>query len=409
MWKRLVFLLLVGVWLAPWPDLIPKGKRFPVGVWPAWERVKNRKDAADFATYYYATQVAFAGGDPYRTKSLSRAARKDLTRKSVHPYFYPPPFVLGMAWTQPLDLKTAYHAWFWFNQLCLLATLWIFWKWFRAGPLLLAFLGLTFTPFVDNIRMGQANLPVMMLAIVGLWHTRGLWVSAAAMCKMSPALLLGWWSGRGMFQPVIVACVGAVAFSLAALPLIGWEAQWAFYTEILPKFSNGQYHGLSVPITLPANHSIADLFNQYWPGPDKHSLDPLAKKWTSIVALGLLMLIVLVGHRRRDPLGEACIAGALVVLLVITPVYTYEHHLAMLALPLAAAGAALTQGRLQRWWWPILLVGYWWLAWPLVWLRSVQDSFPDLHWFLQESKFFGEGILLLACLAGAVRSPKAPT
>ena len=129
MWKRLVFLLLVGVWLAPWPDLIPKGKRFPVGVWPAWERVKNRKDAADFATYYYATQVAFAGGDPYRTKSLSRAARKDLTRKSVHPYFYPPPFVLGMAWTQPLDLKTAYHAWFWFNQLCLLATLWIFWKW----------------------------------------------------------------------------------------------------------------------------------------------------------------------------------------------------------------------------------------------------------------------------------------
>ena len=50
-----------------------------------------------------------------------------------------------------------------------------------------------------------------------------------------------------------------------------------FYTQILPTFLDGSYHGLKVPIGIPANHSIPDLFNQYAPG-TAHRLSPLGQR-----------------------------------------------------------------------------------------------------------------------------------
>ena len=97
----------------------------------AWHGAHRDKTGRDFASYYYAVQVAADGGDPYTTGQLGSAAREDATRKGVHPFFYPPPFVLGMAWALPLELRTAYRVWFWLNELtCLLAAI-LLWRWWR--------------------------------------------------------------------------------------------------------------------------------------------------------------------------------------------------------------------------------------------------------------------------------------
>ena len=378
------------------------------GAGRAWTAVASSPDARDFATYHYAAQVALDSGDPYDTPALSAAAQADGTRRQVHPFFYPPPALLGMVWVGPLSLSTAYKVWFFIQNACLLGILVVMSRWIGASPLLLAGVLATFTPLPDNLKMGQANLPVLLLAVVGLWRGSGLAMGAAGMAKMSPALFLAGWGAKGRWRSVGIASMTAVGLSILTLPLVGFDSQFRFFTEILPGFSSGEYHGLKVPITLPANHSIPDLLNQLWPGPDRHHLDPKAALATKLLSLGLLAGLVPVFRRARGPLGEACAFGALAVLLTITPVYAYEHHLAFLLLPVIALGVALERGVIARGWWAAAAPVYFFIAWPLYMLRPAQGALPAMHWAFQESKFFGALGLAGLCVYAAWRTGGAP-
>ena len=377
-----------------------------VSVVPAWNKVKDAKHGRDFATYHYAAAEARDGGDPYNTPELSKRARTDGTRAKVHPYFYPPPFVLTVLWSPSFELLTSYRVWFWLNQGFVLLCMAMFRRWFRAPWSVLAVLLLTFTPITDNAKMGQVNAAVMAAAVAGLWRTNGALVGAAAMAKMAPALYLAGWGVRRAVRPLLTAVAVAVGSSLLALPWVDLETQLRFYTDVLPGFSTGNYHGLTVRIGLPANHSIPDLFNQLWPGPDRHTLSEAsarASKACSIVLLGALLVVL---RRRADRLGTAAGFGALTVLMVVTPVYTYEHHLVMALFPAAVVGAALVEGRLGRWGWVVGLPSYFFTAWPLYWLRPLQKAVPEMHWLLQESKFLGLMGLGVLCAVIAMRSPR---
>jgi len=379
-----------------------------ISLWPAWNRVHTVKHGRDFATYYYATQALLDGGDPYETPALSARARAEDTRRKVHPYFYPPPFLLGMLWVAPLSLKIAYNSWFWINQVFLVGLFWSFWRWLRVSPILLGLVAVTWSPITDNAKMGQANLVVLLLMVLALRWRSGLILSTAAMSKMSPALLLGWWGVRKWWRAIAGAVFGAIALSVLTLPLMDFQTQLRFYTDVLPGFSSGDYHGLTVRISLPANHSIPDMFNQVWPGETEHVLSASAQRASSVVSFGLLGALAWLSRRRRDAIGDACIAGAFTVLLLIIPVYTYEHHLVMMLLPVVALAAALQHGRIHRRWWPVLGFAYVVTAWPLFWLRTVQNWVPDASWVIQESKFFGMLTIGVACLVAALNSPETP-
>jgi len=379
-----------------------------VQIGPAWTAVRASQSGRDFATYHYAVQVAAEGGDPYSVRALGAAAREEGTRRSVHPYFYPPPFLLAVAWTLPLSMPAAYQIFFWMNQAFLGLTLWVLRRWTGASWLSLGLVAATLTPLGDATKMGQANHLVLLLLSVALWRTSGAWLSAAAMAKMSPALLLSWWGARIHWKPVFIAALGAVLWSVAALVLVDFPTQLRFYTEILPGFSSGEYHGLKVPITIPANHSIPDLYNQLWPGPSKHRLSEVAQRAASLTSLGLLAGLVVYARRTRDAIGDAALAGAFTVLMVVTPVYTYEHHFALLLLPAVALARAWEVGRLGRTATVLASVSYFFAAWPLYVLRPLQKSAPDsLSWFFQESKFAGAVGLALMCLWAARNSQSA--
>jgi hypothetical protein len=369
------------------------------GLRPAYERVSTAPSGRDYASYYYAVQVAADGGDPYDTGALEAKARKERTRKEVHPYFYPPPFLLTMTWALPLSLPKAYLGMLVLNEALLAATVALCLGPFGVAPWAVALLLAVFSPIPDNAWMGQANLLALVPALAGLAAAPrrpvlgGVLVGLAGMIKMSPALFLLYWAIQGRWKPVAAAMATAVLLSVATLPLVGLDAQLRFYTDILPGFSSGDYHGLTVPITLPANHSIPDLFNQLWAGPSRFRLSDAAQLGSSLTAVALLGLWA---FRFRGPSPahpDPAAIGALSVLMVMLPVYTYEHHLVFLLLAVGAA-ATLRPGL------AVLCVGFF-LAWPLEWLRGVQgvvSAVPYAGVLVRESKFIAElalfGLLL---------------
>ncbi|MSQ02583.1 MAG: DUF2029 domain-containing protein [Myxococcales bacterium] len=379
---------------------------------PAWKKVHTSTGGRDFASYYYAAEVALDGGDPYDTARMSARAREEGVRKSVHPFFYPPPFLLSVAWAGPVSLQAAYEVWFFLNEALLLLCLGLGVRAFGVPIWAAAMLLWTWSPIPDNAWMGQANLLALAPALLGLavapkrpW-LGGALVGVAAMLKMSPALFLGWWLLQRNWRAVGAAVVTAIGSSLLALPLVGFEAQTRFYLEILPGFSTGDYHGLTVPISLEANHSVGDLADRLFPGPG-----PLLSEGAQGMMSGVLLaLLLLVAWHARGTKNPAAILGALTVLMVVTPVYAYEHHLVFLvvAMGTAAGGASQRMRELAasgRWasalcWGLALALTWFFLAWPLPWLRAAQAALPSsFGWVTRESKTMAEAALFALCLA----------
>ena len=394
---------------------------------PVWKRVNNAEHGGDFASYYYAVQVAVDGveyrnkkigeqvftRDPYETRALSAMARGERTRKSVHPFFYPPPYLLTMAWALPLELGEAYRVWFWCNGLFLFLGLLALWKWNR-GSGVAAGLGLilaSFTPIWDTYWMGQANIVLIALVAWGLYLVessrgglRSAWGGAlmglACMMKMSPGLLVAWWLVRRRWTAVLGACGCAVFLSLASLPLVDAQAQWRFYTEVLPSFSSGDYNGLTVPITMYGNHSITNLLVQGFGGAVGGGMTPMALSLASALNLGLLgSALFLLRSVSGDSIRVAAAAGALVVLMLLVPAYTYEHHMSLLVIPLWALVAGLQAKRLSWTWGVGLLASYGLLAWQLQAVKRFGRGLPsELTWLLQESKFAAALFVGIACM-----------
>ncbi len=383
------------------------------GLAPAWTTVgANPSRGRDFATYYYAVQVAADGGNPYDRGALGQAARREGTRRAVHPFLYPPPFLLLMAWAIPMELLPAYRAWFWLDELWLAVAALALWRWWR--PLgtevgaLIAVAVAAFTAVPSNHVMGQANFPGLALAILGLWAAdRDRWVvggalmGAACMVKMSPALFLGLWLLRGWWRPVVVACATAVALTLAAIPILDLSRQLVFYTRVLPTFGSGEYNGLTVPIGMFGNHSLPNLWHQvFWqPGPTLSRAAQLASTATALLLVGGLM------YRFRGPadaLSRAARVGAIGVAMLLVPVYTYEHHCVWAIPAVVVALLALLRGRLSLRWAPVVgaAVAFWSfdiLELKGAWLQV--QSIPPLAWVLQELKSFA----LLAFLAATAQ------
>lgn len=377
-----------------------------------WPTVIDSPHGRDFASYYYAIEAASQGLDPYRTGALNALAKADGTRAQVYPFFYPPPYLLSMVWALPFSLKGAYQLWFWADGLFGIAALLGLALWWRSPALIFGagVLLATFTPWQNNHEMGQANLPVLALLVFGLVASErkrpvlaGVLMGAACMMKMSPGLLVAWWLVRRQWREALAACAAALVLSLAALPLVDLQNQIWFYTKTLPSFSTGDYNGLSVPITMFGNHSVPNLWAQRFPGAGE--LSSAARVAASLSNLGLIAAaLALLPRRGDDALSRMCAAGALTVVMLIVPVYTYEHHLSLLALPLLALCAAIVERRLGWGWAAALLAAYVPLAWELAALKSFamrQD--PALRWALQELKFFALLVVGVACVVAARR------
>ncbi len=380
---------------------------------PAGSGPLKKTVGRDFASYYYAVQVAASGGDPYEVEALSAAARADETRDTVHPFFYPPPFLLAVAWALPLDLETGYRIAYWLDELFLIAAMLALWWWWRplgsAVPLSIVVWASLMLPVSYGHLMGQVNGMILALVIAGLWLAEtkreipgGFLVGAACMFKMSPALFVAWWLIRGRRRAAAAAIGAAFVLSIAALPFVGVGGQIRFYTEILPAFGSGDYNGLIVKIGMFANHSLPNLADQLLPG-DGTRLGAAAQLLSAGISLALLAAC---GWKFRGPATAeriAAQAAALFAIALLIPVYTYEHHL-VFALPAMALGSVLAwRGDLPRWAGVGIVAAAITLCLPHQLLKPLAKVTlgEPLGWFVQEAKFVSLLVLLGAMFAVA--------
>lgn len=383
---------------------------------PAWVKASKESHGRDFASYYYGVKVAASGKDPYIKANLDQAARQDKTRKSVFPYFYPPTFLLPMSWVQPLDLVTSYRLWFWLDELFLLAAVFVLWRWWLPlGPTVGAMLAATlalFTAIPNNHLMGQVNIPVLTMVVAGLYVARkeDNWAQAlgggllglACMMKMSPGLVVAWCLLHRRFKLVGAACVTAVLASVLTLPLMSFELQLRFYTEVLPQFVSGDYNGLSVPIGMFGNHSIPNIFHQFSGGGS--GLSSFASGASSVCSL--LLIGGLGWSFRERPNGllqEGAQLGAVCGVMLLVPVYTYEHHMVWLIPSVLICAVGLVDGRLSSRWAPVICLAV--AAWlfDLADLKQlslyVDKISPVLSFIVRELKFAA----LLVLVAASIR------
>jgi len=387
-----------------------------------WAKVTAAPHARDFASYYYAAQAADRGEDPYRTRALNKLARRDPDRddrrRGVHPFFYPPPFLLAMQWTLPLTLERAYRAWFILDSFFLLAALAALARWLPWKPIVLgsALILASHTAIHDNHWMGQANLPVLALTLWGLYLAEveppgrrgrviagGALVGLACMLKMSPGLLVAWWLLRRRWLAAGAACAAAVALSVASLPVLDLDGQLRFYREILPGFASGDYNGLKVSILLPGNHSLPNLWAMAYDA--GATLEGPARRGASLSNLALVAAGAWALRRQTPDLaGAAYAAAAVSVIMLLVPVYTYEHHLSTAIFPALAAGAALASRRLGWGWAAACALAYVPLAWTWGGVRGLSRELGGIPGLLvQESKFAALVIFGLACAVAARR------
>ncbi len=385
-----------------WP--LSLGLYAAVAVLPAWQRLFA--DTRDYATFATAARVWQAGGDPYDLAALQATAPAGTT---VYPFFYPPPALPLLAWTGWLPLQAGYRVMFWLNELALAGVLWVLWRWFRPPPWLLLLAACTWVPVGWSGRLGQVNVVVLLLAVAALWRARGGLLAAAAVIKMSPALLAAPWLARRRWRPLAGAVLGALAAHILVLPWVPLSMQQHFYLEVLPQFASGAYNGIDVPITLPANHSLANLLDQVWPGPDDHHLSTTAAMLTrGLIGSGLLALLW-VGRRILTALGDALLVGALLVLMTIAPVFTYEHHLVFLLPAAVAAATAIHRGLLPRSALILLIPAWLAVVLPIEEFRRLQRLWPDGAAFVRESKLLGALALGALCAWGAGQLGEANT
>ena len=299
-----------------------------------WQAVLHSKGARDYSSYHYAVQASFVAENPYNTQNLHRRAQKEGTRRKVHPFFYPPPALLTMIWAEPLSLKEGVRIFFWLNQFFLFSSLYLLRRWLNTPIWFLGGLAIAFTPLTDSMKMGQINILVILMLSIALFRRSGVFLGIASMVKMSPALLFFQWIAQREWRATF-SCAAMVPFlSLLALPLVNSEFQIQFYTDILPKFSSGEYHGLTVPINLPANHSIADIYNQIWPSESKHRLSQTAQMLSSLTNGISFFVIMWLSFRWGHDVSKRLLQGAMICLFLLFPVYCYEHHLAFLIIPI---------------------------------------------------------------------------
>ena len=172
---------------------------------------------------------------------------------------------------------------------------------------------------------------------------------------------------------------------------MGFSDQLSFYTTILPQFSSGAYSGLKVPINLSSNHSIPEVCAQIWPNTDKFVLSSGARTAAGLINASILAFLSWMAYRNKE---SVCVLASFVVLMVLVPVYTYEHHLVFLLFPLVVLWTHI-RGR-----WEYILAGIctFFIFWPLMWWRGAQKLVPELQWVFKESKMLAAlGVMVMLC------------
>ncbi|MFH1467036.1 MAG: glycosyltransferase family 87 protein [Pseudomonadota bacterium] len=352
---------------------------------PSVREVALRPAGGDLASSWCAVRTALDGQDPYDLAALQAPVQAaGHSSKGVEAFLYPPPALLWFLWSAVVSLPLARWLWFGANLGLLAGAVFLLRRWIGARLSTVLMAAALFTPLIDNARMGQVNLLVLLLVLLALQgadERRGLGgvaVAAGFLTKLSPAILVPWLLVRRRWRALLGFAAGAVVLSLLAAPLTGPGASWRFWSEVLPGFSRGHYGQNAYDIVAFRGHSLLRLAVLLIQGQGEVTEPGLAARIAAnMVALGLLGGALWVARPVRSA-REPGIAAALCVVMIVSAPFTWEHHLVLALLPVAVALHGARTGLLGRRWRAMAVIAALMLMIPASWWEKPAWLFPEL-------------------------------
>ncbi len=319
-------------------------------------QLARKGEHRDFAAVYTAAYVFRSGGEFYdpqldRETGLNHnavlidAAKRLGTLHAhedfvhIHAFSYPPFTVLAFIPFTALSFQPAAVLWQTLSLGFLAVAGWCLW---RSVPLsseaglTLVSVALVFEPLENSLGLGQINLLILALTCLFLTalHTgrpamTGITIGLAAALRVHPALFILYLAWRREWRACAWGVGTAMACTLIAIPLVGWDATVQYATLVAPQYARA-FVGLG-------NHSLTGLMINTGVG----LLDAVpVNVWRFIgqaTSFGLLVAAVAVlrptGRVAPDRM-VAEIAFLSTVLLLATP-NTTINHLVFTFIPLA--------------------------------------------------------------------------
>ena len=301
---------------------------------------------SDFATFYSAARCFAEHRDPYDFGALD-ATGKQSFEGWIGRYFYPPPFAACAL--RPLVLLpfgVARRLWVLveaaaYVAAALLLVRGLFGRRDAVGLALVGFLFLPFAPVYLDFKLGSVSGLLLLLVVVFLRQRRAghawraaLVLAAAALLKLTPALVVLYLALRGDWRFLLRTCACGAALLALSLPGTGVQAYAVYVQRVLPFLASADFSWFT--------NQSADAF--FWrlfvPGDNTTPwiTSPLLYRlgtW-GLGAAVLAGLVALGVRARRTALARAEeewweIAAVLVASLVLSRV-SWEYML-VLALP----------------------------------------------------------------------------
>jgi hypothetical protein len=310
-------------------------------------QIRELPHSTDFASYWFAGQLAHEGRSPYDQAEIVRRGRALGFTHDQFPFLYPPPFALAMQPLARLSYPRARQVWMLLTTLEVLALVGVTALFMRAlgtelgiedpslyWVLLGAFVpaALNSTSLQTDIRAGSVGILLDLLLTLLAWamlrrrtKITALALALATLAKLTPAALLpyAWWRGarRAAWQAV----------ALLALSMLPAFVHWGWW--IVPDYlQSGILPSLHNVDGWAHNQSLDAVLTRFF---DQSAMDgvpataPLAKHVLSAVLTVAIVIYTLrvLRTRNRPAVLLPAELGFVVLTILMLMKLTWVHTL----------------------------------------------------------------------------------
>jgi len=365
LWKNQEKILTILIWICCGFSFLWLLKVMLLGYYP------------DFKTQYYVPKIAFSGENPYITSKI-------LYTPQVYPptaFFFFLPFSL-------FTLEFSSYLYTAFSIGALLLSLYLLSKihklhfFGRVNLFLLTLVFLSF-PVKFTLGMGQVNLYILLLMVIGLWYLQkkkevigGVFFGFCLVLKMFPLILPLYFflklKGRILFGIFLSLSIG----TLLVIVFIPHSLIESFFS-ILPSFISSwklDYY----------NQAISGVIGRSW------GVNPMTVFLKTILSLlSVVVTFYVILKKKGDGFENvSLIVCSLITLNLLINTFSWQHHFVWLIIPLYAAFSYMRTRHYKFKYFIALFVAYF--------LVSINFKNPDILPVLLQSHVFYGGAILLA-------------
>ena len=294
----------------------------------------------DFAFFYYAFhQVLFHHGADLYSIPKQTHWMKSLHYVSIsnNQYVYPPQFAIVLSFFSLFPFKTAAFIW---SGCGIIATLfsgyWLgllatFQKPSKLIRLLILTITLSYYGLFWDFSVSNTNWLILFLISWGFYllivknkpRFAGVVIALAAMFKVTPLIIIGYFLLRRQKSFVLSALITIIIVSLLGVFLIGWQPFFYYLTHFHAMTDRSLRNGAA-----PYNLSIVGIL-LWFPSLQLHPMrQPIVLVAYGLVVLSSLLLSWMSAKKAHHPMQDMIIASLLMVM--VSPLIEITHTIIVL-------------------------------------------------------------------------------